>query len=45
MRTDWRHHVKPERLAETTAAHAFQNAALERDGSMGYEEFHRWYSR
>lgn len=37
--------IDPARLAETTAAHAFQDAALSGDGSMNFDEFRRWYSR
>lgn len=37
--------VDPTHLAESTAAQAFQDAALNPDGSMSVSEFRSWYSR
>lgn len=37
--------VSPARLAESTVAHAFEEATLTADGNVSFDEFRRWYSR
>ncbi|CAM9476334.1 unnamed protein product [Ectocarpus fasciculatus] len=37
--------VDPAYLAETATAHAFEDAVLNPDGTLGSGNFHRWYSR
>ncbi|CAB1112380.1 unnamed protein product [Ectocarpus sp. CCAP 1310/34] len=37
--------VDPAYLAETATAHAFEDAVLNPDGTLGSEKFHHWYSR
>ncbi|CAM9950802.1 unnamed protein product, partial [Ectocarpus sp. 8 AP-2014] len=37
--------MDPAYLAETATAHAFEDAVLNPDGTLGSENFHHWYSR